>query len=88
MLIVIFKRILNWHLCAFSCHPTPFSYSTHNNKKKTISGVITTSPLRIEVELQPVPTVQWHMIYTFLYLNKITFTGSRIHQEINFDILR
>ena len=51
-------------------------------------GVITTSPLRIEVELQPVPTVQWHMIYTFLYLNKITFTGSKTHQEINFDILR
>jgi len=53
-----------------------------------VPGVITTSPLRIEVELQPVPAIQWHMFYTFLYLNKIMFTGSRVNQEIAFDYLR
>jgi len=40
------------------------------------------------VELQPVPDITWHMFYTFVYLNKINFTGSRLNQEIVFDYLR
>ena len=65
-----------------------FLYYFSNLRFYLVLGVITTSPLRIEVELQPVPTIQWHLCYTFLYLNKITYTGSRINQEIAFDYLR
>ena len=39
------------------------------------------SPLRLELEFEPVLNIQWYLVYTFLYANKIDFTGSTTRQE-------
>lgn len=40
-------------------------------------GIISTSPLKLEIELSPVPTIQWFLMYVFVYLNRIDFTGKQ-----------
>ncbi|RPH79097.1 MAG: hypothetical protein EHM77_06255 [Planctomycetaceae bacterium] len=52
-------------------------------------GVISTSALRLELELEPVPqTVTWYLFYTFVYLNKITFQGSTVKQDVTVEYLK
>lgn len=52
-------------------------------------GVISTSPLKVEVVCEPVnPNVNWFISFTFVYLNKINFTGHKLRQEVTFDQMR
>jgi hypothetical protein len=53
-----------------------------------IIGVVSTSPLKLEIEFEPVPTNNWFMFWTFSYINKINFSGSKTRQDVNFDYLR
>ncbi len=39
------------------------------------------SPLRLELQFEPALEDQWYLVYTFLYANKIDFTGSTTRQE-------
>jgi hypothetical protein len=52
------------------------------------SGVVTSTPLKLEIEFEPVMTITWFMFYTFVYANKIDFTGSKSKQEVMFDFLK
>jgi len=45
------------------------------------SGIISQSPLRLELQFEPVLDNQWYLVYTFLYAKRIDFTGSTAHQE-------
>jgi hypothetical protein len=59
----------------------------HNELKtpaKTL-GIVSTSPLKLEIEFSPVPTMQWFLVYTFIYLNKINFSGSKDKQDVTYD---
>ena len=55
----------------------------------TCLGVVNTSPLYIELEFEPVGNdITWFMSYTFLYTNKINFTGNKMKQEVTFDYVK
>jgi hypothetical protein len=58
-------------------------------KKKhfSISGIVSTSPLKLELEFSPVPSddLTWYLTFTFVYLNKINFPGSKTKQDISYD---
>lgn len=45
------------------------------------SGVISSSPLKIELEFSPQLAYTWYLCFTFMYINKIDFPGSRQKQE-------
>jgi hypothetical protein len=49
--------------------------------------VVSTSPLKLELEFSPVPTDTWFLLYTFVYLNKINFPGSKTKQDVTYDYL-
>lgn len=48
-------------------------------------GVVTSSPLRLELEFSPPPsdTLTWFICFTFVYTNVIHFTGNKLRQEIS-----
>jgi hypothetical protein len=47
------------------------------------SGVVSTSPLKLELEFEPVlDQVTWYLAFTFVYTNKILFTGSKSKQDV------
>jgi hypothetical protein len=48
-------------------------------------GVVSTSPLKLEIEFSPVPNLQWFLMYTFVYLNKAQFSGSSHKQDVQID---
>ena len=53
-------------------------------------GIITQSPLKLELEFEPVNTtdaVTWYLVFTFLYTNRIQFPGSRTQQNITYDFV-
>jgi hypothetical protein len=51
-------------------------------------GVVTQSPLRLELEFEPVPTNTWFLMQTFIYSNQITFTGQKTKQDVVYDHLK
>jgi hypothetical protein len=53
-----------------------------------LAGVVATSPLKLELEFEPVPTITWFLALTFLYTNKIDFSGSRLKQDVLIDYLK
>jgi hypothetical protein len=50
-------------------------------------GIVSTSPLKLELEFSPVPAddLTWFIFFTFVYLNKINFPGSKTKQDISYD---
>jgi hypothetical protein len=73
----------------FNVFPLSLESEQLNPKNYATSslGVISQSPLKLEIELEPVPAIQWFIFFTFVYRNKISFTGSKIKQDINIDYL-
>ena len=73
----------------FNVFPLSLESEQLNPKNYATSslGVISQSPLKLEIELEPVPTVQWFLFFTFLYRNKITFSGSKVKQDVHIDYL-
>lgn len=69
----------------FNCFPVDltdvFKSSTTN------IGVIKSSPLKIELAFSPIPTIQWYLMYTFVYLNVISFSGSKDNQVVRYEHL-
>lgn len=53
-----------------------------------IAGIVSSSPLKLEIEFEPVLESSWFLFFTFLYVNKIHFTGSKSKQEIIYDYLK
>lgn len=51
------------------------------------AGVVNTSPLKLEIQFEPVPTVQWYLVQAYYNLSKINFTGSKTTQEITLEYL-
>lgn len=49
--------------------------------------MISHSPLKIEIEFEPVPNIVWFIAFTFVYLNKINFPGSRNKQDVTYDYM-
>jgi len=47
--------------------------------------VISQSPLRLELEFEPVPTITWFLVFTFLYTNKIHFSGNKLKQDVTYE---
>jgi hypothetical protein len=47
--------------------------------------VVTTSPLKLELQFEPVPELQWFLLQAYVYLCRIDFTGSKTNQEVFFD---
>jgi hypothetical protein len=73
----------------FNVFPLSLESEQLNPKNYATSslGIISQSPLKLEIELEPVPTVQWFLFFTFLYRNKITFSGSKVKQDVHIDYL-
>lgn len=55
----------------------------------TTLGVVSTSPLKIELEFSPIlpATFNWFLMFTFVYANKINFTGSKTKQDVTYDYI-
>ena len=60
----------------------PVDLSNLKDTSSTTLGVVTTSPLKIEIEFNAEPpATTWYLGATFIYLNKIKFTGQKSPQE-------
>jgi hypothetical protein len=71
----------------------PLSLSSELLSQKNMSnsnlGVVSSSPLRLEIEFEPVPKdITWYLFYTFVYMNKITFSGSKNKQDVLVEYLK
>jgi len=51
------------------------------------AGVVNTSPLKLELQFEPVPQLQWFLLQAYTYMCRIDFTGSKTNQEILFGYL-
>ena len=51
------------------------------------TGVVTTSPLKLEIQFEPVPEMQWYLMQSYVNTCKIDFSGSKINQEVTYDYL-
>ena len=58
------------------------------NATSTNLGVISTSPLKIEIVFEPVTTVDWFLACTYCYTNRINFTGSKQRQDVSIEVLK
>lgn len=65
----------------------PLSLLALEGRRATQStlGVVSASPLKLELEFEPVLTSTWFVAITFVYTNKIQFTGNRLKQDVVFD---
>lgn len=50
-------------------------------------GIVSSSPLKLEIELSPIPTLTWYIVYTFVYLNRIDFSGSKHQQDVTYEYI-
>jgi hypothetical protein len=51
-------------------------------------GVVSTSPLKLEVEFsEVVQDFTWFLCYTYVYTNKVNYTGSKTKQDVQFSVL-
>jgi hypothetical protein len=73
----------------FNIFPLSLDSEILNQKNTPTSslGIISSSPLKLEIKFEPVPTITWFMFYTFCYLNKINFTGSKTKQDVTIEYL-
>jgi hypothetical protein len=71
-----------------------FKPKSNKSSGSTTLGVISTSPLKLEIELAPTEgaaagNVNWFLMYTFVYLNKINFPGGvNNKQNVTYDYLQ
>jgi hypothetical protein len=49
--------------------------------------VVSSSPLKLEIQFEPVPDIQWYLMQTYVNTGKINFSGSKIKQEVTFEYL-
>jgi len=63
------------------------SVSPPTGRSLTNLGVVANSPLKLELEFEPVPTLTWFLTFTFVYMNKINFPGQKNKQDITYDYL-
>jgi hypothetical protein len=49
--------------------------------------VVSTSPLKLEIQFEPVPEIQWYLMQTYVHTCKIDFSGSKTKQEVTFEYL-
>lgn len=55
----------------------------------TALGVVSSSPLYLELEMEPTNNnMMWFLAFTFIYKQKINFTGNKLKQDISFDYLK
>ena len=53
-----------------------------------LSGIINTSPLRLELEFEPVLTeTTWYLCCTYVYNARINFTGSSSKQDVTVELI-
>jgi len=74
----------------FNLFPLDLSHSLKqhgggSSVNNTTLGIVSTSPLKLELEFSPVPANTWFVTYTFVYLNKIEFPGQKLKQEVVYD---
>lgn len=50
-------------------------------------GVVTTSPLKLEIQFEPVPEMQWFLMQAYVHTCQIDFTGSKTNQEVTINYL-
>jgi hypothetical protein len=73
----------------FNVFPISLQSDVIQSKKSSSTlGVVTSSPLRLELRFEPVLDITWFMFYTFVYMNKINFTGSKTKQDVTYDYLK
>lgn len=65
----------------------PLSLMSDDLKDATTLGVVTTSPLKLELEFSPVLTTTWYLSLTFLYTNRVSFSGSKNKQEVTYEYI-
>jgi hypothetical protein len=54
----------------------------------TVLGVISTSPLKLEVEFsEVVQDFTWFLCQTFVYNNKVIYSGSKNKQVVQFSVV-
>jgi hypothetical protein len=54
----------------------------------TVLGVISTSPLKLEVEFsEVVQDFTWFLCQTFVYTNKVIYSGSKTKQDVQFSVV-
>ena len=53
------------------------------------TGVISTSPLKLELEFEPVlpNTCTWYLCCTYQYLSRIQFSGNKLKQDVTYAYL-
>lgn len=51
------------------------------------AGVVTTSPLKLEIQFEPVPEMQWFLMQAYVNTCQINFTGSKTNQEVTIEYL-
>ena len=51
------------------------------------AGVVSTSPLKLEIQFEPVPEIQWYLMQTYVNTGKINFSGSKTKQEVTLEYL-
>lgn len=53
-----------------------------------VAGVISTSPLKLELEFEPVlDNCTWYLCCTYQYMSRINFTGNKMKQDVSFDYI-
>lgn len=71
----------------FNVFPLSLAALEGHRARQSRLGVVSMSPLKLELEFEPVLTETWFVAYTFVYTNRIEFTGSPQHQDVVFDQL-
>jgi hypothetical protein len=72
----------------FNIFPVDLDSVQHKNARSSSLGVVTTSPLRLEVEFSNVPLdLTWYLCFTYAYTNKVLFTGNKAKQDVQFSVL-
>lgn len=75
----------------FNVFPLALNLPARSPGASSSLGIISQSPLRLELEFEPVNTatdaVTWYLVFTFLYLNRIQFPGSRTKQDVTYDFV-
>ena len=75
---------------SFNLFPLDLTSDEIKTSAATTLGVVSTSPLKIELEFSPVlpENITWFLMFTFVYLNKINFSGSKTKQDIVYDYVK
>ncbi len=68
----------------FNLFPLDLSHNFKHSSSTSL-GIVSTSPLKLEIEFSPTPVNQWFVTYVFVYLNKIMFPGQKSKQEVTYD---